>query len=162
MMHVRVVLVKNTSSVTVNYSYNMPVKHIHVAVGVILDSPLKSAQPQQVYLTRRAIDVHQGGKWEFPGGKVESGESTFVALQRELNEEIGITVNTSDHLMDIRHDYGDKQVWLDIHVVTDFTGTPHGKEGQLGQWFALTQIVTLDFPAANQPIIDKLLNQFTT
>ena len=140
----------------------MSVKHIHVAVGVILDSTVKSYQPQRVYLTRRAADVHQGGKWEFPGGKVESDESTFLALQRELHEEIGITVNTSEHFMDIRHDYGDKQVWLDIHLVSDFTGEPFGKEGQLGQWFALKQIAQLDFPAANQPIIEQLLTQFTT
>ncbi|MDG1122815.1 MAG: 8-oxo-dGTP diphosphatase MutT [Glaciecola sp.] len=139
----------------------MPVKHIHVAVGVILDSTVKSLQPMQVYLTRRAADVHQGGKWEFPGGKVECGETTFLALQRELHEEIGIVVNSSEHLMDIRHDYGDKQVWLDIHVVSDFSGEPYGKEGQLGQWFALSQLAQLDFPEANQPILDQLLNQFT-
>ena len=148
----------------------MAVNHIHVAVGVILDLPDKSAedlsggttQPRQVYLTRRAADAHQGGKWEFPGGKVETAESTFIALQRELHEEIGITINSSEHLMDIRHDYGDKQVWLDIHLVSDYVGTPFGKEGQLGQWFALTDIQRLDFPAANQPIIKRLLSEFTT
>ena len=71
---------------------------VHVAVGVILDSS------RRVLLTRRAADSHQGGLWEFPGGKVEPGESLAVALARELHEELGIRVRRSSPLLEVRHD----------------------------------------------------------
>ena len=61
-------------------------KRVHVAVGVIVN------EQRQVLLTRRHNDAHQGGLWEFPGGKVEAGESVVDALARELAEELGISV----------------------------------------------------------------------
>lgn len=124
-------------------------KHIHVAVGVILRN-------DTCYITQRSADVHQGGKWEFPGGKIESGESVFSALQRELQEEVGIAITGSNPLQEISHDYGDKAVTLHVHTVADFTGEPFGKEGQHGQWVKLSALVELDFPAANQVIIAAL------
>ena len=74
-------------------------KRVHVAVGVILDAE------QNVLLTRRPEHVHQGGLWEFPGGKVESGESLATALQRELLEELDITPLKTTPLLEIQHDY---------------------------------------------------------
>ena len=59
---------------------------VHVAVGVVLDDD------RRVLITRRATDSHQGGLWEFPGGKVEAGESAPQALQREILEELGIGI----------------------------------------------------------------------
>lgn len=134
-------------------------KIVHVAVGVILKASAATSVPQ-VYLTRRAADVHQGGKWEFPGGKVESNELVEKALSRELFEEVGIVVTTSEHLMDIKHDYVDKQVWLDIHLVTDYEHEPFGKEGQVGQWYPLETLQSLDFPAANNAIVAALEERY--
>ncbi len=125
-------------------------KEIHVAVGVVL-------KQDQVYICKRPDDKHQGGKWEFPGGKVDKGETVTQALARELKEEIGILVAASLPLMVISHDYGDKRVLLDVHTVSEFTGEPEGLEGQEGKWVKLSALVAEDFPAANVAIIEKLI-----
>lgn len=128
----------------------MKIKLVRVAVGVILEK-------NKVFITLRDNNLHQGGKWEFPGGKCESGESAQQALARELHEETGISVSTSEAFMQIEHDYGDKAVRLEVFLVKDFTGEPHGREGQQGQWVPLTALPEYAFPDANQAIIDKLL-----
>ena len=124
-------------------------KVVHVAVGVI-------ARGDDIFITLRPDDVHQGGKWEFPGGKVEEGETVLQALRRELAEEVGITVNHSEPVIVITHDYGDKQVKLDVHRVNDFTGEPHGKEGQASRWVNVKSLNANEFPEANIPIISAL------
>lgn len=124
-------------------------KVVHVAVGVI-------KQEDQYFLTKRLADSHQGGKWEFPGGKVEADESVHQALHRELKEEVSIDVLTCTPLMQISHDYGDKKVLLDVFVVDNFDGKAKALEGQKEGWFTLAEFTTLNFPAANQAIIDKL------
>lgn len=134
-------------------------KIVHVAVGVILRCLDDDLIPK-VYLTRRADNVHQGGKWEFPGGKVELNESAESALLRELSEEVGIVVTASEHLMDVKHDYVDKHVWLDIHLVLGFENEPFGQEGQIGQWYPINTLRTLDFPDANNAIISALEHRY--
>lgn len=130
-------------------------KQVHVAVGVIL-------REQQVFLCKRPTDKHQGGKWEFPGGKVEEGESAVTALTRELDEEVGIHITHTSPLVIIEHDYGDKQVILDVHTVTAFTGEPFGKEGQTGKWTPLSDLRQTEFPEANVAIIDALYAELAT
>lgn len=120
---------------------------LHVAAAVI-----RSANGQ-VLIAQRPLDKHQGGLWEFPGGKVEPGESVTVALARELDEELGITVTASRPLIQVRHDYPDKQVLLDVYEVLAFTGVPHGAEGQPLAWVAPDELPRYPFPAANRPII---------
>ena len=88
---------------------------INVAVGVIKKN-------NNVFICKRADEQHQGGLWEFPGGKVEAGESVFQALKRELFEEVGLTIHSSSELVTIEHDYGDKCVRLNVHVVSNFNG----------------------------------------
>lgn len=126
-------------------------KQVHVAVGVIENSA------QQILLAKRHEHLHQGGKWEFPGGKVESAETTAQALIRELKEEVGLDVLNTTPMMEIHHDYGDKKVILDIHWVKDFSGTAQGLEGQAVQWVAKQDLVNFEFPAANKTIVDKIL-----
>ena len=123
---------------------------VHVAVGVILDGS------GRVLLSRRAADSHQGGLWEFPGGKVEPGETLVVALARELQEELGIRVRRSSPLLEVRHDYGDKQVLLDVHVVWEFAGRAQGREGQPLAWVAGDELGQYSFPAANVPIVEAV------
>ncbi len=125
-------------------------KQVHVAVGVIVANG-------EFFLTKRLEHVHQGGKWEFPGGKVEQGETVAQALHRELNEEIAIDVLSCMPLIDISHDYGDKQVLLDVFLVDNYNGEPHALEGQQQGWFTLEQLQTLDFPEANKLIVEKLV-----
>ena len=123
---------------------------VHVAVGVILDPG------QNILITRRAVDTHQGGLWEFPGGKVEAGESLAKALARELHEELGIEIGRSTPLLEVRHDYGDKTVLLDVHVVWEFTGEARGLEEQPLVWVAPQALTHYAFPAANVPIVEAV------
>ena len=108
-------------------------------------------------LALRPKHKHQGGLWEFPGGKVETGEDTFSALCRELEEELDIDVGSAEPLLTTSHDYADKRVTLDVWVVREFTGTPQGMEGQELRWYAPEQLRSLEFPAANYPILDAVL-----
>lgn len=122
-------------------------KRVHVAAAVIrgLDG--------RILIAQRASAQHQGGLWEFPGGKVEDGETVQTALARELQEELGITPTAARPLIKIRHDYPDKQVLLDVWEVSAFTGQPHGAEGQPLAWVSQRELADYEFPAANQPII---------
>jgi 8-oxo-dGTP diphosphatase len=127
---------------------------VHVAVAVILDSE------HRILLSQRAADAHQGGLWEFPGGKVELGESLATALSRELKEELGITPQRTEPLIEVSHDYSDKPVLLDVHLVWQFEGRPCALEGQPLQWVAPQQLSSIAFPAANFPIVEAVLRRF--
>ncbi|MBT9529285.1 MAG: Nudix family hydrolase, partial [Pseudomonas sp.] len=122
-------------------------KRVHVAAAVIRRGD------GHILLAKRADQQHQGGLWEFPGGKVEAGESVSTALHRELHEELGIAVTAARPLIKVQHDYPDKQVLLDVWEVSGFTGEPHGAEGQPLAWVSPRQLPDYDFPAANQPIV---------
>ena len=122
-------------------------KRIHVAAAVIRGAD------GRILIARRPDDKHQGGLWEFPGGKVEADESVEQALARELDEELGIRPSAARPLLQVRHDYPDKQVLLDVWDVSAFTGEPHGAEGQPLAWVAPDRLGDYEFPAANRPIV---------
>ena len=125
-------------------------KRVHVAAAVIRGAD------GRVLIAKRPQDKHQGGLWEFPGGKVEPGESVESALRRELQEELGIDIRQARPLIQVRHDYPDKQVLLDIWKVTRFLGEPFGKEGQECRWVPLAELHNYQFPDANGPIVARL------
>jgi 8-oxo-dGTP diphosphatase len=138
-----------------NSRTNISADAVHVAVGVIFN-----LQQDQILIAKRPEHLHQGGLWEFPGGKVSAGESVDQALKRELFEELGITVIGAQPLMVVQHDYSDKQVFLDIWTVTQFSGNAQGAEGQQIKWVDLPELYRSEsrykFPQANQAILDKL------
>lgn len=122
-------------------------KRVHVAVGVISDGA------DRILIARRADHLHQGGLWEFPGGKVEPSETVEEALHRELLEELAIEVTAQQPLLTIAHDYTDKSVLLDVWWVSEFLGEPQAREGQPLRWVSVALLHEFNFPAANQPII---------
>ncbi len=130
---------------------DMEKKRIWVAVGVVENAA------GQVFICRRSDDQHQAGKWEFPGGKVEAGETMPAAWARELAEEIGIEVQQSEPLLQIEHDYPDKSVLLDVWRVTAFSGQPYGREGQPALWVERQTLLDYDFPEANFPITERVM-----
>jgi 8-oxo-dGTP diphosphatase len=123
-----------------------PPKRVHVAVGVISDG-------KKILVARRPEHVHQGGLWEFPGGKVEAGETVQQALYRELLEELAIEVQQCEPLLTVVHDYVDKSVLLDVWWISDFSGEPHGREGQPLRWVSGAELCGLEFPQANRAIV---------
>lgn len=120
---------------------------VHVAVAVI------TAPDGTILLTRRASNKHQGGLWEFPGGKRDPDESAQDALARELREELAIEVTAAEPLISIPYQYPDLHVLLDVFRVTAFSGTPRGAEGQPMQWVTPGQLDDIPLPAANRPIV---------
>jgi len=123
---------------------------VHVVAAVIRDGA------GRVLLSRRADTAHQGGLWEFPGGKVEPGEARRAALERELREELAIAVVDAEALLQVNHDYGDLRVHLDVWYVTGFEGEPRGVEGQPLAWVATADLRDYAFPAANRAIVEAL------
>jgi len=123
---------------------------LHVAVGVIKN------QRGDVLISKRADDAHQGGLWEFPGGKLELGESSKQALTRELREELGITVQAATQLIQIKHRYRELSVCLDVYIVASFKGDERGMEGQPIKWVAISDLKDYTFPVANLAIIEAL------
>lgn len=128
-----------------------PVQEIHVAVGVVF-------RDGKVLIARRPDHVHQGGLLEFPGGKVEADETVRQALVREIREETGLRINPDllEPVIGVRHDYGDKRVFLDVWEASSAEGDPEGREGQEIQWLDVQDLADVDFPAANRSIIRAL------
>ena len=125
---------------------------VHVAVGIIIDDK------NNILIALRHPDAHQGGLWEFPGGKLEQGETVQQALRRELSEELGIEAVIGDAVIEIIHEYEDKSVLLDVWKVKDFTGEVVGKEGQCFRWVRIDELTRYQFPEANKPIVESLIN----
>ena len=122
-------------------------KLLQVAVGVVKNTE------GQVLISLRDKSLHQGGLWEFPGGKIESGESAEQALARELKEELGITVKAATPLITVKHQYPDLSVQLNVFLVEHFSGDAKSCEGQPFKWINPAELSNHAFPAANQPII---------
>ncbi len=119
---------------------------LSVAVGVIRSST------GEYCVSRRSLDAHLGGLWEFPGGKLEVNETPYSALKRELKEELGIDVTIASKLIDIKHHYHEKIVLLHVFLVEEYKGAVLGKEGQEIRWVSTSDLYKLEFPEANKAI----------
>lgn len=120
---------------------------LEVAAGVVLDAD------GRVLIAKRPAHLHQGDLWEFPGGKLESGETAEQALRRELREEVDVEVLECSPLIGIRHDYPDQRVRLSVWRVERFRGHPKGLQGQPVRWVAPEELPGYEFPAANRSIV---------
>ncbi|EHL29064.1 Mutator protein MutT [Legionella drancourtii LLAP12] len=121
---------------------------IRVAVAIIVDAE------QRILITQRPHHVPHGGRWEFPGGKLETNELAEHALIREIREEVGLEVLKYEFLGEVNHQYSDKSVQLLIFLVTQFSGTPLCVEGQLAmKWIKQEALNPDDFPEANREVI---------
>ena len=128
-------------------------KRVEVVAAIVVDSQ------HRILMAQRADWQHQGGKWEFPGGKIESGETHMQALARELKEEVEVQIDQQacELFKAVHHDYSDKQVSLYFYLVKDFSGTAKGLEGQPVMWVNAQTLPQMAIPDANQAIADALL-----
>jgi 8-oxo-dGTP diphosphatase len=125
-------------------------KQIHVVAGVIRDAR------GRILLARRTEGRDLSGLWEFPGGKVESGETPEAALARELREELGIEAVVGAALIRVPQRYPHKRLVLDVREVA-FRGTPKGLDGQALAWVPPRKLVDYPMPPADRPVVAALL-----
>ena len=108
------------------------------------------------YLQRRAAGQHLAGLWEFPGGKVEAGESSLEALNRELREECGIEPQQPQLWREFSHDYADRRLHFQAYWVRQWRGELASREGLEWCWLDAEALQHLPWPAANEALIRAL------
>lgn len=127
-----------------------PLPHKYIGVAVIWNDR------QQILIDRRRQEGLLGGLWEFPGGKVEPGESIEECIRREIEEELGIIVAVGDRLTTVHHAYSHFRVTLNVHHCHHLSGEPQPIECDEVRWVTLDEIEQFPFPKANVQIIDAL------
>jgi 8-oxo-dGTP diphosphatase len=128
------------------------------AIVRVVAAALYDAQGR-VLIAERPPGKHLSGRWEFPGGKIEPGESESAALTRELREELGIEVAAARPELTLRHDYPDKRVQVSLWIVDRYAGEPRGLDGQALKWVAPAHLPDEDVLEADQPFIEALLRR---
>ncbi|HAY46193.1 MAG TPA: hypothetical protein DCY55_07885 [Gammaproteobacteria bacterium] len=123
---------------------------IEVAVGVIRRGE------NEVLVGQRLVQDRYYRRWEFPGGKLESGEAPEQALAREFSEELGVQITKTQPLIQLDYDYPDRKVRLFVMEVDSYMGEPYGREGQAIEWISLENVQSKDFLEATQPIFAAL------
>ena len=123
-----------------------------VAAGILLDAA------GRYLLGQRPEGKPYAGYWEVPGGKIENGESVFVALKRELQEELGIDIESSEDLVVLEYDYPHAYVRLHVSIIRKWIGIPKGCEGQSLSWQLLVDTIPTVEPLlpAAWPMLEKL------
>jgi mutator protein MutT len=126
---------------------------IHVVAAVLLDSR------GRILIAQRPPGSHLAGGWEFPGGKLESGERPLQALARELREELGIEMGSGPHrpLGRVRHSYSHREVLIETWVVRHYSGEPRGLDDQDIRWCLQEELATAAMLPADAAIVDWLL-----
>lgn len=122
---------------------------LRVAVGIVND------EHDRILIQRRDEGAF-AGLWEFPGGKIRDTETTRAALDRELEEELGIVVEDASRLIRLRYRYRDRDVLLDTWRVTAYAGTASGAEGQPINWIAADRLGNEPLLPADGPIVTAL------
>lgn len=123
---------------------------VEVAAGVLMDGA------GRVLLIQRLPGKHLAGKWEFPGGKIEPGESIRQALARELGEELGVTVTDAEPLITVPWRYPEKSVRLHVLRVRRWHGEPVAREGNPMRWVTVAEMDPTAMPAADIAIVAAL------
>ena len=123
---------------------------LHVVAGALFDSA------GRVLIAQRPAGKALAGRWEFPGGKLHSDEDPYAGLVRELREELGVEVQAAERLIRYPHAYPERTVWLDMWMVTDWSGAPRGLDGQALKWVEPARLHDEDILEADQPIVAAL------
>ena len=124
---------------------------ISVVAGILI-------RDDKVFSSQRPAKAHQALKWEFPGGKIEKAETPEAALERELNEELGVKTKTGKKFFEIVHAYPDKSVKVMFYFSEIVDGEPCALEANDIGWFAREELCTLDFAGADAEVA-RLLSQ---
>ncbi|MGA1409599.1 MAG: A/G-specific adenine glycosylase [Prochlorotrichaceae cyanobacterium] len=130
-----------------------PLPHKRIGVGVIWNDQ------GQILIDRRPQADLLGGLWEFPGGKVEPGETIEACICREIKEEIGIDIAVGEHLITLDHAYTHFKVTLEVYHCSYLSGTPQAIECDEVRWVSVAELEQFPFPKANVDIIKAIQAQ---
>ena len=123
---------------------------VHVVAGVIRDAR------GRILLARRTEGRDLAGLWEFPGGKVDPGETPEQALVRELREELGIDAHVGDAVIAVPQRYPHKRLRLDVRHIASWSGTVKGLDGQALVWVPPHKLASYAMPDADRPVVAAL------
>jgi 8-oxo-dGTP diphosphatase len=126
-------------------------RRVRVVAALIL-----SDEGGRVLVQRRPVGARRALLWEFPGGKVEPGESDTVALRREVREELGVELDVGPQRFETCHAYADVEVDLHVYEAQVTFGTPRPLAGQLLQAVPLEELSGLSFCDADRPLVEAL------
>lgn len=111
----------------------------------------------KIFCAQRNLAKSMGGKWEFPGGKIEEGETNEEALVREIKEELDSDIVVDSYLMTVEHDYPTFHITMHAYLCTLVKGDLVLKEHNDSTWVTKEELLTLDFAEADKPIVNKLI-----
>jgi mutator protein MutT len=129
---------------------NLELPHKQIGVAVIWN------QSGQILIDKRRASGSMGGLWEFPGGKIEAGETAAECILREIREELGIEITVEEHLFSIEHTYPAFQLTLIVHHCQHISGIPQPIESDEVRWVSVKDLDKYQFPAANAAIINAI------
>lgn len=110
----------------------------------------------RVLIAERPAGKALAGRWEFPGGKIDPGESERDALARELREELGVEVVRAERMLELKHEYPDRHIELSMWRVGEYRGMPEPRDGQALKWVMPAELVHEDLLEADRPIVQAL------
>ena len=111
----------------------------------------------KIFCAQRNLTKSMGGKWEFPGGKIEVGETNEEALVREISEEFDSEIKVNEYIMTVEHDYPTFHITMHAYLCTLVNGELKLKEHNDSTWLTRDKLLTLDFADADKPIVNKLI-----
>jgi 8-oxo-dGTP diphosphatase len=129
---------------------------IRVVAGALFDAH------GRVLIAQRPPGSHMAGRWEFPGGKIDAGETELQALGRELAEELGVRLLGAEHMLELTHDYPERRVILSMWTVTGYEGAPSSLDGQALKWVSPVELAGEDLLEADRPIVSALVARAAT
>ena len=125
---------------------------IHVTAAIIEENG-------RILLAQRKAGSHLALKWEFPGGKIEKGESLEQCLKRELKEELNVDCEIGDFFCENTYDYGDKLIHLITYRAKIISGVPRAIVHEQIAWVKKEELESYDMPEADVPIVRKIMSK---
>lgn len=124
-------------------------KRIHVVAAIIIENG-------KVFAAKRKNSGELALKWEFPGGKIEPGETGEAAIIREIKEELSATIVVNHYFMTVEHQYNSFHLTMDAYRCTIEEGTLEISEHVDSRWLTTEELHSLDWAAADIPIVDAI------